>query len=39
VGTLSQMGANHFLLHQLGRFRLLGLDLQRYAERIRAAHR
>jgi len=39
VGTLSLMGANHFLLHQLGRFRLLGLDLPRYAERIRAAHR
>jgi hypothetical protein len=33
------MGANHFLLHQLGRFRLLGLDLPEYAERIRAAYR
>jgi hypothetical protein len=39
VGTLSRMGANHFLLHQLGRFRLLGLDLPSYAERIRAAYR
>jgi hypothetical protein len=39
VGRLSRMGANHFLLHQLGRFRLLGLDLPLYAERIRAAHR
>lgn len=39
VGTLSLMGANHFLLHQLGRFRLFGLDLPSYAERIRAAYR
>lgn len=39
VGRLARMGANHFLLHQLGRFQLLGLDLPRYAERIRAAYR
>lgn len=39
VGTLSKLGANHFLLHQLGRFRLLGLDLPSYADRIRAAYR
>jgi hypothetical protein len=39
VGRLSKMGANHFLLHQLGRFRLFGLDLPEYAERIRAAYR
>ena len=39
VGRLSRMGANHFLLHQLGRFRLLGLDLPEYAARIRAAYR
>lgn len=39
VGRLSKMGANHFLLHQLGRFKLLGLDLPEYAERIRAAYR
>lgn len=39
VGRLSKLGANHFLLHQLGRFRLLGLDLPAYAERIRAAYR
>ena len=38
VGTLSRMGANHFLLHQLGRFELLGLTLPVYAERIRAEH-
>jgi hypothetical protein len=38
VGRLSKMGANHFLLHQLGRFQVLGLDLPRYAERIRAAY-
>ena len=39
VGTLSKRGANHFLLHQLGRFELLGLTLPIYADRIRAAHR
>ncbi len=39
VGRLSQMGANNFLRHQLGRFRLLGLDLPSYADRIRAAYR
>jgi hypothetical protein len=39
VGRLSRMGANHFLLHQLGRFRLFGLDLPEYANRIRAAYR
>jgi hypothetical protein len=39
VGRLSQMGANHFLLHQLGRWRVLGLDLPTYAERIRSAWR
>jgi len=38
VGTLSRAGCNHFLLHQLGRWRLFGLDLPRYAQRIRAAH-
>ena len=38
VGTLSKAGCNHFLLHQLGRWRLFGLDLPLYAERIRAAH-
>lgn len=39
VGRLSRLGANHFLLHQLGRWHVLGLDLPLYAERIRAAHR
>jgi hypothetical protein len=39
VGRLSLMGANHFLLHQLARFRLFGLDLPLYADRIRAAYR
>ncbi len=39
VGGLSKMGANNFLLHQLGRFGLLGLDLPTYADRIRAAYR
>lgn len=39
VGRLSMMGCNNFLLHQLGRFGLLGLDLPTYADRIRAAYR
>ena len=39
VGGLSRLGANHFLLHQLGRWKVLGLDLPTYAERIREAHR
>jgi hypothetical protein len=39
VGTLSLRGCNAFLLHQLGRWQVLGLDLPTYAERIRAAHR
>jgi Aromatic-ring-opening dioxygenase LigAB, LigA subunit len=38
VGALSKAGCNHFLLHQLGRWQLFGLDLPTYAERIRAAH-
>jgi Aromatic-ring-opening dioxygenase LigAB, LigA subunit len=38
VGTLSKAGCNHFLLHQLGRWQLFGLDLPTYADRIRAAH-
>jgi hypothetical protein len=37
VGALSLRGCNHFLLHQLGRWQVLGLDLPTYAERIRAA--
>jgi hypothetical protein len=39
VGLLSKMGANNFLLHQLGRFHLFGLTLPAYADRIRAAYR
>ena len=39
VGTLSLAGCNHFLLHQIGRFGLFGLDLKEEAARIRAAHR
>jgi Aromatic-ring-opening dioxygenase LigAB, LigA subunit len=35
VGRLGRMGANFFLLHQLGRFELLGLTLPEYAARIR----
>jgi len=38
VGRLSRMGANNFLLHQLGRWRLFGLDLPTYAERIRTEY-
>jgi Aromatic-ring-opening dioxygenase LigAB, LigA subunit len=39
VGTLARMGSNHFLLHQLGRFEVLGLTLPTYAERIRSEYR
>jgi hypothetical protein len=39
VGPLARRGANPFLLHQLGRFEVLGLDLPTYAERIRAEYR
>jgi hypothetical protein len=39
VGRLSRMGASHFLLHQLARWEVFGLDLPTYAERIRAAWR
>jgi uncharacterized SAM-dependent methyltransferase len=39
VGALSLRGCNHFLLHQLGRWQVLGLDLRTYAERIRTAYR
>ncbi len=39
VGRLSRLGANHFLLHQLGRWQLFGLDLPTYAERIRTEYR
>ncbi|MEN3308437.1 MAG: hypothetical protein V7603_4639 [Micromonosporaceae bacterium] len=38
VGTLSRMGANNFMLHNLARFEVLGLDLVSYAERIRAEY-
>lgn len=38
VGRLSHAGANHFLLHQLGRFGLFGLDLPTYGQRIREAY-
>jgi hypothetical protein len=37
VGALAKHGTNHFLLHQLARWRLLGLDLPTHGERIRAA--
>jgi Aromatic-ring-opening dioxygenase LigAB, LigA subunit len=38
VGQLGRLGANFFLLHQLGRFELLGLTLSSYAQRIRAEY-
>ena len=38
VGRLGRMGANFFLLHQLGRFELFGLTLPGYAARIRAEY-
>jgi len=39
VGRLGRMGANFFLLHQLGRFELFGLTLPSYAQRIRTEYR
>jgi len=36
VGVLARAGANPFLLCQLGRLGMFGLNHQRYAERIRA---
>jgi hypothetical protein len=36
VGELARAGANPFLLCQLGRLGMFGLNHQRYAERIRA---
>ena len=39
VGRLGRMGANFFLLHQLGRFELFGLTLPSYAARIREEYR
>jgi hypothetical protein len=38
VGALGRMGANFFLLHQLGRLEVCGLSLPLYAERIRAEY-
>ena len=38
VGRLGRMGANFFLLHQLGRFELFGLTLTEYSARIRAEY-
>lgn len=38
VGALSRAGANSFLLWQLARFGLFGLDNDVYAERIRAEY-
>jgi Aromatic-ring-opening dioxygenase LigAB, LigA subunit len=38
VGRLGRMGASFFLLHQLGRFEVLGLTLGSYAQRIRAEY-
>lgn len=38
VGRLSKMGVNHFLLHQIARWHLMGMDLPEYARRIRAAY-
>jgi hypothetical protein len=39
VGQLGALGCNYFLLHQLGRWEVLGLDLKLHGERVRAAER
>lgn len=37
VGELGQRGCNYFLLHQLGRWEVLGMTLKIHGERVRAA--
>lgn len=37
VGELGKRGCNYFLIHQLGRWELLGLDLKTHGDRVRAA--
>ena len=39
VGTLGQMGCSYFLLHQLGRWEVLGMTLKIHGERVRATQR
>jgi hypothetical protein len=36
VGKLMRMGANPFLLHQIGRWELLGMTLAKHGEIVRA---
>jgi hypothetical protein len=37
VGELGLLGCNYFLLHQLGRWEVLGMTLRMHGERVRAA--
>ncbi|MFT3864258.1 MAG: hypothetical protein QM729_08300 [Solirubrobacterales bacterium] len=37
VGELGKRGCNYFLVHQLGRWEVLGLDLKTHGDRVRAA--
>jgi hypothetical protein len=37
VGELGKRGCNYFLVHQLGRWEVLGLDLKQHGDRVRAA--
>jgi hypothetical protein len=37
VGTLGLRGCNYFLLHQLGRWEVLGMTLKIHGDRVRAA--
>jgi hypothetical protein len=37
VGKLGLMGCNYFLLHQLGRWEVLGMTLKIHGDRVRAA--
>ncbi len=37
VGELGLRGCNYFLLHQLGRWEVLGMTLKIHGERVRAA--
>jgi hypothetical protein len=37
VGELGRRGCNYFLIHQLGRWEVLGMDLKTHGDRVRAA--
>jgi hypothetical protein len=36
VGELGRRGCNYFLIHQLGRWEVLGMDLKKHGDSVRA---